>query len=253
MQRTAAIDRARTLCTVLVVAYHAAQPYTYISHREGYVGFDLLVLFNDNFFMALMFFLSGLFVWPGLARKGVGHFLRDRAVRLGLPFVISVFVLMPIGLYPQALRENPDIGLLPFWLKTISEDRLPRDPRGFCGCCWPSMQPRRCFSALRLTSSRRSNDCQATHSEAHRFFLRLSSAYRLWLMHRCDLRLPNPSGSRPVPLLCRRHDLFFTRLTFLPASASAPDLSIGDCSPKTGDQRTAGRAGHLRRHWLTWD
>jgi hypothetical protein len=30
------------------------------------------VLFNDSFFMAAMFFLSGLFVWPSLKRKGIG-------------------------------------------------------------------------------------------------------------------------------------------------------------------------------------
>jgi hypothetical protein len=35
------------------------------------MGFaTILVAFNDVFFMSLMFFLSGLFFWPSLARKG---------------------------------------------------------------------------------------------------------------------------------------------------------------------------------------
>jgi surface polysaccharide O-acyltransferase-like enzyme len=129
--RTAAIDRARTLCTVLVVAYHAALPYTYIGHRDGFVFFDLFILFDDNFFMALMFFLSGLFVLPGLSRKGPGWFMRDRSIRLGIPFVVSVLILLPIGLYPQALRENPDLGFLSCWTRTFSDGPLSAGPAWF--------------------------------------------------------------------------------------------------------------------------
>ena len=47
--------------------------------------------------MALMFFLSGLFVWPSLARKKDWGFLRDRVLRLGLPFVFGIAVLIPVG------------------------------------------------------------------------------------------------------------------------------------------------------------
>ena len=42
------------------------------SHR--WYGSWLLVAFNDNFFMALLFFPSGLFAWPGSARKGAGKY-----------------------------------------------------------------------------------------------------------------------------------------------------------------------------------
>src|SRR5215467_13007348 len=45
-------------------------------------------MFNDTFFMALMFLLSGLFVWPSLERKGSARFLRDRTLRLGVPFAV---------------------------------------------------------------------------------------------------------------------------------------------------------------------
>ena len=47
--------------------------------------------------MSLMFFLSGLFVWPSLTRKGSWTFLWDRIVRLGLPLVLGGLRLMPIA------------------------------------------------------------------------------------------------------------------------------------------------------------
>src|ERR1700682_2776127 len=37
------------------------------SHR--FFGFDLFCAWQDVYLMALMFFLSGLFVWPSLTRK----------------------------------------------------------------------------------------------------------------------------------------------------------------------------------------
>ena len=60
---------------------------------QRWAGFDVLTTFNDTFFMALMFLLSGLFVWPSLERKGGAQFLRERVLRLGAPFVVVVGIL----------------------------------------------------------------------------------------------------------------------------------------------------------------
>lgn len=43
-------------------------------------------MLNDTFFMPLLFFVSGLFVWRSLERKGVAGFLLGRLTRLGIPF-----------------------------------------------------------------------------------------------------------------------------------------------------------------------
>jgi hypothetical protein len=80
----------------------------------------LLSLFNDIFFMSLMFFLSGLFVWPGLVRKGCLTFLRDRGLRLALPFTIMVVFLMPIAYYPSFKMTGADPGIIAFWWRCIS-------------------------------------------------------------------------------------------------------------------------------------
>src|SRR5437660_12537738 len=88
--RNAALDRARTFITMLVLIHHSVIAYTYYGHtdKQTCLGFDGVVLFNDSFFMAAMFFLSGLFVWQSLQRKGTGWFLRDQCWRLGAPYLV---------------------------------------------------------------------------------------------------------------------------------------------------------------------
>jgi hypothetical protein len=71
-ERIVPLDRARTFITLLVVLHHAVMNYTLFGNgdRMRWLGFDLVVLFNDSFFMACMFFISGLFVCDSLVRRG---------------------------------------------------------------------------------------------------------------------------------------------------------------------------------------
>jgi hypothetical protein len=131
--RNAALDRARTFITMLVLIHHSVIAYTYFGHTDpqSFLGFDGVVMFNDSFFMSAMFFLSGLFVWPSLQRKGTGWFLRDRCWRLGLPFVVCALVLMPVAYYAVELRQHPDISFAAFWWKTVTVGPWPSGPAWF--------------------------------------------------------------------------------------------------------------------------
>jgi Acyltransferase family len=131
--RNAALDRTRTFLTLVVLLHHSVIPYTYFGHTDPkyFIGFDLIVLATDSFFMAMFFFLSGLFVWTGLARKGPLDYLRDRLIRLGLPFVICAFTLIPLAYYAIALRETPGENFLDFWRKTVIVGPWPSGPLWF--------------------------------------------------------------------------------------------------------------------------
>jgi len=124
--RVVALDRARTLITLLVVLHHAVINYTYFGHgdRMRWLGFDLVVLFNDSFFMACMFFISGWFVSGSLARRRAAGYLGRRAWRLGVPFLVSIFVVIPIAYYPSFVRyhtaETTDLNFLHFWWHTLT-------------------------------------------------------------------------------------------------------------------------------------
>jgi hypothetical protein len=69
--RIVALDRASTLVTLLVIVHHSVVNYTYFGNgdRMRWLGFDLIVPFNDSFFMAFMFLVSGLLVHDSLADK----------------------------------------------------------------------------------------------------------------------------------------------------------------------------------------
>jgi peptidoglycan/LPS O-acetylase OafA/YrhL len=145
-----AIGYLRAFVTVLVLAHHAALAYHPFApapsasliaeprlwpafpvvDAQRWSGFTLLVGFNDTFFMSLMFFLSGLFVWKSLQRKGSAAFLRDRMFRLGLPFVVAAALLAPLAYYPAYLQTGQR-GLAGFWQQWTSLGNWPAGPAWF--------------------------------------------------------------------------------------------------------------------------
>jgi peptidoglycan/LPS O-acetylase OafA/YrhL len=87
-ERIAAFDYLRSFGVLLVLLHHAALAYVtfgYLNPEDPtatfspivdsakWAGFDLVVLLNDTFFMPLLFFVSGLFVWRSLERKGAAR------------------------------------------------------------------------------------------------------------------------------------------------------------------------------------
>jgi peptidoglycan/LPS O-acetylase OafA/YrhL len=135
--RNIPLGTLRIFVTLLVVAHHAVlayHPYAPppapsmsaapmlwmafpIVDAARWKGIDLFVAFNDLFFMSLMFFLSGLFAWPSLVRKGAASFARDRVLRLGVPFVVSAAVLAPLAYYPTyAASADHKLSFIRQWM-----------------------------------------------------------------------------------------------------------------------------------------
>jgi len=128
--RSCVLDYLRAAIIVLVVFLHAILAYpTWGSFNPAhYVGstapiidpqktaaFDLVPVLLNSFFMALMFFISGLFVWKSLAKKGAASFLKDRWKRLGIPYVLALAVIMPLAYYPSFLQTGVEENFLSYW------------------------------------------------------------------------------------------------------------------------------------------
>lgn len=135
--RIVALDRARSFIILLVLVHHSVVNYTHFGSgdKARWLGFDLVVLFNDSFFMACMFLISGLFVHDSLKRRGGTNFIASRAWRLGVPYLISIFVLMPIAYYPTFLRYHlpgtTDFNFFHFWWRTLTVGPWPSGPAWF--------------------------------------------------------------------------------------------------------------------------
>jgi len=137
-ERKVAFDYLRAFVITLVLFVHASLAYTTsafidpdnpiassnpVVDEQRWIGFDLIVALNETFSMSLLFFVSGLFVWQSLARKGTLKYFGDRLKRLGLPFVIGVLFLIPLAYYPAQLEvgliTDKDTSYGAFWFGMV--------------------------------------------------------------------------------------------------------------------------------------
>ena len=65
--------------------------------------------------MGFLFFLAGYFVPGAFDRKGPARFLRDRAVRLGIPSLLYMFLIGPAAIYYLLGVKNPEYSFANFW------------------------------------------------------------------------------------------------------------------------------------------
>lgn len=143
--RDLSIDYLRTTLTLMVLGHHSSLAYTTFAHFDKqhmfrstapvvdvtrWVFFDYAENFNDVFFMSLMFFVSGLFVYPALRRHGTFGFMRDRLLRLGLPFAFAVVILMPIAYYASWQLTGRSTGFVDFY-KWLAEGGFAAGPPWF--------------------------------------------------------------------------------------------------------------------------
>jgi len=146
-----ALDNLRAFVILLVLAFHSvlaylnflpASPFPFdsppylwrsfpIVDSRRWFGFDLFCAWQDVFLMSLFFFLSGLFVWRSLSRKGTAVFFFDRVLRIGLPFALVVALLMPAALYPTYLHTAVAPGLIAYWRHWLALPFWPSGPVWF--------------------------------------------------------------------------------------------------------------------------
>lgn len=116
------LDNLRTIVILLVIFLHGAMVYMayapewwYVLDRQRSEFFTLLVLAIDVANMQAMFMLAGYFALPSLRKRGARGFLKDKALRIGLPWAFGAIFLAPLVTYLiYVIREIP-VGYLDFW------------------------------------------------------------------------------------------------------------------------------------------
>jgi glucan biosynthesis protein C len=116
------VDNLRILLTVVVVLHHLAIVYgasgdfPYKEARPDELASIVLSLFtavNAPYFMGFFFMISGYFVPGSYDRKGMGLFLKDRLLRLGVPVLFYIMVIHPLLGYALAVTVRGFAGS--FW------------------------------------------------------------------------------------------------------------------------------------------
>lgn len=261
--RVLPIDRLRAFLTALVVTHHAVlayhpyapQPPATLSggsmlwgafpvvDRAHMPGADLLVGFNDSFFMALMFLLAGLFVPAGIARRGGGGYLRERGLRLGLPFAVGAGALAPLAYAATYTQITAAPSLAGFASQWLALGVWPAGPAWFL---WVLLA----FAALAVVASRLLPDW--TRSAARlllgdgqrpaRAFLALVAASALAYVPLAMLIDPSRWGSfGPFFVQTARVPLY---LLYFVAGAALGSQGV--------DRGLLAAEGRLARRWLWW-
>ncbi|OPA73859.1 hypothetical protein BVG16_25805 [Paenibacillus selenitireducens] len=96
------MDNLKVFLIMLVVSHHAGQPYGgsngwWYFTTDDSPGLGSFFAVNAAFFMSLFFLISAYFVPASLEKKGLGCFLRERTIRLGIPLIIGFFLLIPFS------------------------------------------------------------------------------------------------------------------------------------------------------------
>jgi peptidoglycan/LPS O-acetylase OafA/YrhL len=128
--RVAFLDNLRTIMVLLVLVFHSGASYG--SSVEFWPfhdvnpskAIDLFLFFLDMFMMAVLFFVAGYFALPSIQKKGVWQFLRDKFKRLGIPWLIVIFLLLPaldyVHYWSSSLNSGlPTRGYGEHWLLSI--------------------------------------------------------------------------------------------------------------------------------------
>lgn len=129
--RNAGIDRLRVALTALVILHHTAIVYggsgDWFWREQPNASSVPLILFNavnQSYFMGLFFMIAGYFTPAAVRRKGIGRFVVDRLVRLGIPLLTFFFVLHPLTVAVARTASGEPL-LAGWWRATLESDFAP--------------------------------------------------------------------------------------------------------------------------------
>ena len=116
------LDNLRAFVVFLVVVLHGSLTYMafapewwYVLDTENSLFFTAVVLLVDVPIMQALFFIAGYFAYPSLTKRGSGSFIREKAIRLGLPWLFGTLFLAPPTAYMIYFSRGVPISFWEFW------------------------------------------------------------------------------------------------------------------------------------------
>ena len=103
--RQAYLDNLKLYVVVLAVIMHLAMAYgglgDWYYKEQGLIGgvplviYNFFQLFTQSYFLGIMFIITGYFVPASYEKKGPAKFIKDRAIRLGIPALAYMLAVSP--------------------------------------------------------------------------------------------------------------------------------------------------------------
>jgi fucose 4-O-acetylase-like acetyltransferase len=118
------LDNLRTILVAWVIGGHALLGYSAVGgwaydefHEVTFAPATELVLIailgpSGLFVIGLFFFIAGLVTERAVDRRGPGRYVRDRARRLGVPWLVSALLVWPASVWLAATAAGRDVS---FW------------------------------------------------------------------------------------------------------------------------------------------
>ena len=122
------IENLRIVLSALVVIVHMACTYggpggwTYMEKGAGFWTVLPLTVLNatsQSFFMGMFFLFGAYFTHLSFQKKGIGRFVKDRFIRLGIPLAITYFLISPFTswlVWPVKHLDQPALSFIEIWL-----------------------------------------------------------------------------------------------------------------------------------------
>jgi glucans biosynthesis protein C len=137
------LDWLRVLAVLLLVPFHAALIFVLYPGSIMYVKDSVNSEFLDRmagvihqFHMPLLFLISGSATYLALGYRSAGQYLRERVLRLLVPFVFAVLALLPPMTYLTRLARGENITFAAHYLGFFRIN--PNDLNGYHGYWTPA-------------------------------------------------------------------------------------------------------------------
>lgn len=130
--RLAWIDHLRAGTFLLLLWDHSVHAYAdkwgrfhFFRDFERSGIWDVFYMHDNSVIMPLLFFIFGLFVFPAAAKKGTKRYIKERLIKLGIPYIIGIPFIVPLLIYPRyQYLTNPLMEYGEFWKTVYFQEKL---------------------------------------------------------------------------------------------------------------------------------
>ena len=120
------LDWLRVIVFGLLIFYHVGMFFVpwgwHVKNNSIYDWLRWPMLFLNQWRLPILFVISGMGTFYALGKRGMGKFMWERFLRLGIPLVVGMLLIVPPQVYVERLAEGQFTGSYWAFFSTIAFD-----------------------------------------------------------------------------------------------------------------------------------